>query len=191
VVSVRHQDAVIELDRDTGALRWILANPANWSPELDALRLQPVGEPFAWPYHQHAPVLDDDGRLLLFDNGNSRTSPFTGVPEPPLTDLYSRIVEYRIDEDARTVEQLWEFQHPDEQIWSGACGGAERQPVTGNVLSLWGYVTHVDGYPFPGNAQSVRLIEFVPETGEVVLDLAFAAGDASWHGYRAHRIPPL
>jgi arylsulfate sulfotransferase len=190
VVSLRHQDAVIEIDRDTGELRWILANPDNWAPGLDALRLRPVGEPFAWPYHQHAPVIDGD-RVLMFDNGNSRTSPWTGVPEPPITELYSRIVEYRIDEDARTVEQLWEFQHPDERLWSGACGGAEREPVTGNVLSLWGYVTHVDGVATPDLLQSVRLIELVPDTGELITEIVFAEADASWHGYRAHRIPPL
>ncbi|MEI3012365.1 MAG: aryl-sulfate sulfotransferase, partial [Sutterella seckii] len=42
--------------------------------------------------------------LSVFDNGDGR-----GFDQPPLPDMkYSRAVIYRIDQERRTVEQIWE-----------------------------------------------------------------------------------
>lgn len=197
LLSARHQDAVFEVDRSTGALRWLLANPANWPPELEAKRLQPIGA-LSWPYHMHAPELEADGRLLLFDDGNFRASPWTGEPQLDAADTWSRVVEYQLDVEAGTVEQTWEFELPGARMYSGAEGDVDRMPLTGNVLSLWGFVSHVDGIALvdvgKGN-RSVRLVEFEPATGEVVLHLEFSSDGAllplGWDGYRAQRIPAL
>ena len=103
IVSVRHQDAVIKLSRETGELVWILGTHAGWGDRWKAYLLNPVGE-FEWPYHQHAARTTRDGLLLLFDNGNDRAwPPETRTPDK---EAYSRAVEFKIDEEQGTVEQV-------------------------------------------------------------------------------------
>jgi hypothetical protein len=144
MISIRHQDAVIKIARTSGALRWILAPPANWSPELEPYLLTPVGDPFEWPYHQHAPMLTSNGTVVMFDNGNHRASP----PDPGVGDSenYSRAVEYAIDEEAMTVEQVWEYgASSDERLYSDFIGDADQLPSTGNVLIVFGGIGFIDG----------------------------------------------
>ena len=197
VVSLRHQDAIFAIDRQQGSIAWILANPANWPPEHDALRLQ-QSEPFPWPYHQHAVQPGPDGRLLLFDNGNSRASPWTEEVADPFDQSYSRVIELQVDEATRTVRQRWSFQLPGIPMYSGAMGDADRMQATGNVLSLWGYTLHKNGIAHASlglGDQTARIIEFAPETGEVAFDLELRSqredNEAGWNAYRVHRIAPL
>ncbi len=43
IVSLRHQYAVIKLDRKTGRLMWILGTPDAWMPPWDRYLLKPEG----------------------------------------------------------------------------------------------------------------------------------------------------
>lgn len=44
LVSLRHQDCIIKIDRRSGDLVWILGDPGNWrAPWSDSL-LRPVGD---------------------------------------------------------------------------------------------------------------------------------------------------
>ncbi|MCZ6517756.1 MAG: aryl-sulfate sulfotransferase, partial [Gammaproteobacteria bacterium] len=78
IVSLKHQDAVVNFNRADGTLNWILSSPANWEG-FEQFLLTPDGGVFAWPYHQHAVEITGDN-FILFDNGNRRASPFTGEP---------------------------------------------------------------------------------------------------------------
>jgi hypothetical protein len=196
LVSLRHQDSVVALGLPDGDVRWILANPDGWSPELDALRLQPVGEPFAWPYHQHAPMIAADGRLWLFDNGNERrTTPYSLDPEP---ELYSRVVAYEIDPAAGTVRQVFSSTATSPPLFSQALGNADGLPVTGNVLATFAYLEgEEDGLLNVEHGlgiRTVRLIELDP-AGERVFDLrASVPFDRNKQGVlidRAIRAPTL
>jgi arylsulfate sulfotransferase len=60
------------------------------------------GAAFDWPWGQHAPKLLPNGDILLFDNGFNRQ--FKGSKSG-----FSRAVEYRVDEKARTVRQVWQY----------------------------------------------------------------------------------
>ena len=111
LTSLRNQDAVIKYSRATGELVWILGNHANWEG-FEQYLLSPIGSPFEWQWHQHAPMVTSAGTVLLYDNANFSASPFTGAPTTNAADNYSRAVEYRIDEDAMTVEQVWEWGLP-------------------------------------------------------------------------------
>ncbi len=109
IVSVRHQNAVVKIDRTSGDLKWILGNHANWGPAFQPFLLTPVGEPFAWQYAQHAMMITPSGTLGLFDNGNDRASPFDGqIPVEPVAN-YSRAVEFGINEETMEVRQVWEY----------------------------------------------------------------------------------
>ena len=109
IVSVRHQDAVFKASRDTGELAWILATHDNWSSAFQPYLLEPMGAEFAWSYHQHAAEVTSDGTLIMFDNGNYRASPYDGTVPMTAEESYSRVVEYRVDEDNMRIEQVWEY----------------------------------------------------------------------------------
>jgi hypothetical protein len=146
LVSIRHQDAVVKLSRATGELKWILGPPANWKPAFQPFLLQPVGLPFAWQYHQHAPEYTPSGTLLLHDNGDHRASPFDGNPQLPDEENNTRVVEYAIDETALEVRQVWEYVPPyAERIYAAARGDVDWLPGTGNVLITYGNVSFTGG----------------------------------------------
>nr|MBA2322081.1 aryl-sulfate sulfotransferase [Deltaproteobacteria bacterium] len=186
VVSARNQDAVMAFDKTTNEIAWILGNHDNWhAPWTDSL-LTPEGAPFEWPYHQHAAKYDPaTGRLLLFDNGNYRSSPWTGVLPEESDESYSRLVQYTIDEGARTVRQDWEYRmSPD--VFSRAMGDADWLP-NGNILGNFALVGWQDGRlmaDFGRGDTTVRVVEIDPDTGDVVwyLDAWRSAveGQSAW-----------
>jgi len=199
LVSLRHQDALIKFSRATGELMWILAPHDNWSPEFQPYLLTP--EPGTeWAFHPHGPMISPTtGRIVVFDNGNWRISPFDGNPYPDTVDQYSRLVEYEVDPKAMTVRQTWEFLAPgDEVLFSYATGDADYLPSTGNVLGTYGFTYVADGVENEDMGRgfgSSRLIEVNPTTNEVAFDVWMHAPISEvpdgWHGYRAVRFPSL
>ncbi len=99
VVSFRQTDTVGIVDRASGGFRW------KWGPGNIS--------------HQHNPVMLDNGRVLLFDNGPHKSG-FT----------HSRVIEV----DPATNEIAWEYRgDPPISFYSYHISGAERQP-NGNTL---------------------------------------------------------
>lgn len=187
VVSCRNQDAVIKLERATGKVMWILGPPMNWRSPWRERWLRPEGEPFAWSYHQHAPVILPNGDIALFDNGNGRAT-------PPMIELregarYSRAVIYRIDEKAQTVRQVWSYGSPAEPWYSFFLGNVVPMPRTGNLL-----VTDGGKQISPSVRQGyARVFEVTrSERPEIVFELVVrdeAPLDASsWNVYRSERL---
>ena len=107
--SGRHEDAVINLDYETGELNWIIGDPENWPQEyVDKYFFTPVGDgEFDWQYEQHACVVLPDGDIMLFDNGHFRAK----NPDNYWAnhDNFSRGVRYRIDTEKMTIEQVWQY----------------------------------------------------------------------------------
>jgi len=197
ITSVRQQDAVVKISRATGELIWILGNHDNWGG-FEQYLLSPIGSPFEWQWHQHAPMVTSSGTVLLFDNANFRASPFTGDPILPASANYSRAVEYRVDEDAMTIEQVWEWglSQSGEQLYAPFVGDADELPVTGNVLIDFAGLCTIDGVPsdsIPLCHKSMRIIEIERgSTDRVVFDLLIDDPEtAGWIGYRADRIAAL
>jgi hypothetical protein len=125
-----------------------------------------------WQYHQHDCSITPGGNILCFDNGNHRALPF----DPPMDETvsYSRAVEFAIDEDALTVEQVWSFGAQDsDRLFGCFQGGARRLPETGNTFITYGGIATMDGKPSADNTNGfgrARLIEVSPE-GEILFDL--------------------
>ena len=138
IISLRHQDALFKIDRKTGAVKWILGEPTDWSAELQARLFQPQDPAMRWPYHTHAPSITPQGTILLFDNGNYRARPF--APPLPPNHSYSRAVEYAIDTDSKTIRQVWESDSVEgDPMVTYAMGDADWLPQTGNVLVTYGF----------------------------------------------------
>lgn len=90
--------------------------------------------------HQHAPVPLDNGRILVFDNGNFRTGSHVS---------YSRVVEV----EPATGAIAWSYADPVAQAF--------YTPFMGNAQRLWNGNTHVT------ESATGRLFEVTP-AGEVV-----------------------
>lgn len=196
IASLRHQDAVVKLGRPDGQLRWILGPHANWEG-FEQFLLTPVGDPFAWPYHQHAPRRTARGTLLVFDNADYQASPFTGETKLPAAMNQSRAVEYEIDEQAMTVRQVWQFVAP-VQLYAPFVGSAYELPATGNVLITYGGLCTIDGVPSDDIAHcrgTGRIIEVARASGDrIVYDVEVEDPDPAaigWLVYRAYRLPQL
>ena len=106
-LSGRHQDAVINIDYDTGELNWIIGDPTNWSEEYQKYFFTPVGDDFEWQWSQHAAMITPEGYVFVLDNGNNKSK--IESEYVPAEDSYTRGVMYKIDTDAMRIEQIWEY----------------------------------------------------------------------------------
>jgi len=212
IVSLRNQDAVVKIDPETpGEVAWIAGVPDNWPPAYQDELLTPEGSPFAWQFHQHAALFLDEGgtkRLLVYDNGNAQTTPYSGVPplvlpnvgQPVPAGLRSRVVAYTIDETARTITQDWAFDTPQGgALFTEAVGDVDLLP-NGNALSTWGFLQTLPGGEVwyeeaDRGSKGVRLIEFDPATLDEIWHVHLSTDRASnadgVTAYRSERIAPL
>lgn len=135
LVSFRKLDAVMKIDRQTKAIKWILARDVGWSPELRKKLLKPVGDNFQYFYHQHNPRVTPDGNLIVFNNNVFQAIPFTGEQVKPPEQSLSNALVYQIDAERMTAKLV--FATPMEaktgcNVW--ATGDAHVLPKTGNIL---------------------------------------------------------
>ena len=198
LVSLRHQEAVINFSRQSGELNWILGTHEGWGDRWTPYLLKPEGE-FAWPFHQHAAEMTASGSLLLFDNGNFRSLP----PQPKITldESYSRAVEYAIDTDSMTVRQAWSYGGPGEDVfYSPFISEADELPQTGNVLITdGGRIRDQQGRPSDrtvGGHHWARIVEVThsdhPEkVFEITIDSAKQGASIGWAVYRSERLLSL
>nr|WP_077611795.1 aryl-sulfate sulfotransferase [Clostridium sp. Marseille-P2415] len=108
-LSGRHQDAVINIDFETGALNWIIGDPEGWPDDMvKKYFFTPVGDgDFDWQYEQHACMVLPDGDIMMFDNGHWRAKDKENYRLN--RENFSRGVRYHIDTEHRTIEQVWQF----------------------------------------------------------------------------------
>ena len=106
-LSGRHQDAVINIDYDSGDLNWIIGDPTNWSAEYQKYFFTPVGDDFEWQWSQHAAMITPEGYVFIFDNGNNKSK--NKDEYVSAEDSYSRGVMYKIDTENMTIEQVFEY----------------------------------------------------------------------------------
>ena len=188
LASLRHQDCIIKFDRGTGHLRWILGNHSHWTGKLADLLLTPDAS-VEWQFHQHDCSVVGPGRVLCFDNGNFRAAAF--APKRSDATSYSRVVEFEVDEKARTVRQRWCFgDGGPNRIFACYQGGALRLPQTGNTFMTFGGICSINGVPTSDNVEAfgkARLIEVTPD-GKIVFDASIDdSASAEPHPFSAFR----
>lgn len=69
--------------------------------DMEVLRGNTNHPDFEWSWYQHSPIVLPNGNLMVFDNGDNRNYTNAGP--------YSRAVEYEIDEENRTIKQVWSY----------------------------------------------------------------------------------
>lgn len=149
VISARDLNEITKIDRTTGEIIWRLNGRNN---EFDFIN----DEPARFRYqHDFRPVPGKPNYYTIFDNGRGRN------PQ------YSRVIEYKIDPDAKTIENVWEYRHQPDW-YTSSMGSAQRLP-NGNTLG-----------DFPGG--SLRVAEVNPD-GELLFEF-FSRGHSN---YRCRR----
>ncbi len=97
-------------------------------------------ENFSWVWGQHAPLILPNGNLFVFDNGENRNFSGNGdfTQDSP---SFSRGVEYAIDAEAMTVEQVWQYgKERGEAFYSPIISDVDYLPQTGNRLIMPGII---------------------------------------------------
>jgi len=113
IVMGRYTDSLTKIDRQTGEVLWNLGGPFNDFAIADGTTL------FTHAHMSHF----WDGGLLVFDNSDHKGDEVSGV------------VEYRVDEVAKTLEQVWEFRDPLGRNMIRL--GDARRLDNGNTLVVW------------------------------------------------------
>lgn len=138
---------------------------------------------FSWVWGQHAPMLLPNGNLFVYDNGFNRL--FTGET------LYSHGVEYVVDEENMTVQQVWEYgKDRGDDFYSMIISDVDYHPETGNRMITSGWCTV--------NGTHAIIAEVTYPGKEVVFEARLTFKDISGSGemgwgefdicYRAERI---
>lgn len=199
IVSARHQ-GLIKLDRDN-QVKWILAPHKGWENKgLSGKLLDPLdasgnkivddkikkGEArhadFDWSWGGHNPSLLDDGSVLVFDNGYYRQYNSGNINDTPDSWMYSRSVIYKIEENKRTVRQMWQYgEERGRECWAIAVSSTQYLPERKNILFCPGVGT------ISSKGLGGKVVEVNMETREVVFEANFVSPTV-WVFHRANRI---
>ena len=119
LLSCRHLDAVLGIEKSTSTLKWVLGDPKGFSSVPAEKFFTPVHTEngFEWQYAQHNASFLPGGDILLFDNGTHRTK--KGYEDLAVTgdSVYSRAVRYHIDPESMTIEQVWSYGKERGREW--------------------------------------------------------------------------
>ena len=162
--SGRHQDAIVNIDFDTGELNWIVGDPEGWPQDMvDKYFFTPVGDldNFDWQYEQHAALITPEGDVMCFDNGQYRAKKKENYIKN--TENFSRGVRYRIDTDKMEIEQVWQYgKERGQEFFS---------PYICNVeyYADGHYMIHSGGIGFENGEASDKLGAFLDSADPAVL----------------------
>jgi hypothetical protein len=162
--SLRYCSSIIKINRQTGDVMWIMGGKENQFTFIGE-HAENAPQYFS---NQHCVSMLPDGDLLLFDNGDSHK----GGPDSS----YSRGVEYKLDEQAKTATMVWEYDH-GKTIYTSSGGSIQRLP-NGNTLIGWSRP--------PGGIYHPTMTE-VNDTS-IVMEMSFQAQDTLF-SYRAFKFP--
>lgn len=199
IVSGKNQ-GVVKLTEENEVV-WILGPHRGWGSsgagvELSQFLLQPLndeGEPiqdqavldgaandasFEWNWQQHAPLIMANGDLMLFDNGKDRN--YGGVGP------YSRAVEYDIDEEAMTVQQVWSYgSERGAETYSGRVSDVDYLASADSVIWSSGSIDY-------GSDRYGKVIEVEYFGRQVIFEATIRAPVAGFGNivfHRAERLP--
>ncbi|MFB4168956.1 aryl-sulfate sulfotransferase [Virgibacillus sp. JSM 102003] len=188
LISSRHQDLIMKQSYPQGDIQWILAADEKWPDSYEKYLLTPKGEDFKFPGGPHAMMTmpDQDNNkqtedILLFDNNIVITR-----GDDPLSGNFSRMVQYRINKEKMTVEEVWAFgEERGKALFSSIVGDANYHYDTGNRMLTSGYIEVEDG-------MNSRVIEVNNEQpADVIYEIVISGFKKESHrqAYRAFRLP--
>ena len=195
IVSGRHQ-GLVKLDYNN-QVQWIMGPHFGWGQnrmgqDLNEYLLTPIDATgnaitdtdylngfdnhpdFEWNWYQHAPLILPNGNLMLFDNGDVRNFTYD--------ERYSRAVEYKINKEEGTVQQIWQYgKERGVETFSSIVSDVDYLPNKNNILfSPGAYVNNQpDGF-------GAKVVELNFATKEVVFEAKIESDGIVLH--RAEKI---
>ncbi len=196
IITARFQGAM-KITADN-RLKWILAPHLDWGSDrngidLNTKLLQPLDQnnqpiqdqdvldgktnhqDFEWAWYPHSPLVKSADSFMFFDNGDTRNY--------STSELYSRAVEYKIDEENMTIKQVWQYGK------ERGIDGYSRIQSDVDFLSNKNNVLFVPGWNVEnGGKVGGKVIEVNYSTREVVFEARISppAGQQTLH--RAEKI---
>ena len=192
-LSGRHQDAIINLDYETGALNWVIGDPENWPEDfVKKYFFKPIGKgDFDWQYEQHACVVLPDGDVMSFDNGHWRAK--SKEKYLAAKDNFSRGVRYRINTDKMEIEQVWQYgKERGEEFFSTYICNVEYY-AEGHYLVHSGGIGKFKGEtcnrpPVQHRGEEEQFVEFNSITVELKDDVVLYEMHLPANYYRAEKL---
>lgn len=130
-------------------------------------------EEFEWNWYQHAPMIMPNGNILLFDNGDNRNYEGTGP--------YSRAVEFKVDEEEMTIQQVWAYgKERGEETYSRIVSDVDFQEDDNSVIFSPGAIDFGNRYG--------KVIEIDYNSGNVVFEATITAPDGYVTFHRTERL---
>ncbi len=154
LVSMRHANAVLYVERSTGKVLWKL-NGTSYNKD-GAAHVEIDGDPQTQFTMQHDARFRPNGNVSLFDDHGAGT----GV---------ARAVEYAIDHTRGTATVAWQFLGTAASQYEGSV----RRYADGETVIGWGYVP-----------TDPRILTEVDADGHDVLDIAFAGTNPSYRAVK-------
>lgn len=177
IISGRHQDTIMKIDYSTNEIKWIMGDSSGWPESYQKYFLD--GDIKA-SGGQHAAIVlpdqDDNAEttdILYYDNNISVTR-----GDEADSEKYSEARQVRINEEDRTIEEVWTFgEDLGEAYFTKIIGTARYLTDSGNRLVNFGYREE-------GKTSSIME---VTEVGETVLYVDLIDFPTSAWAYRAER----
>lgn len=171
-----------------GTLRWIISPHKNWGAKYQPYLLRPIDEMgtpvtnpsvingdtpdpnFDWPWGPHTPIVLPNNHILVFDNGYNRNWSYSIVNN----NNYSRVVEYKVDENNKTVQQVWSYgKERGAEAFAPALSGVQYLSHTKNIMFCPGLgVKNSTGL-------GGKIIEINPVNKEVVFEMEISVPSIS------------
>lgn len=143
----RNLDTFYKIDKQSGEILWAVGKLGDFSLHDK----NGIERTTLW-WHSHALEMIGPNRFILFDNDHlNQTNPLNHR---------SRLVEIIVNEEIKTVEEIWSWTAPEE-YYCEPWGDADRLP-NGNTLGAFGASF---GHP-------THLTEVTPE-GEIAWEMKF------------------
>jgi len=124
---------------------------------------------FEWNWFQHAPLVKPDGNVMMFDNGYIRNFTELGT--------YSRAVEYKVDPQNMTVQQIWEYgKEREAECYSYIASDVDYYEENNSVVMASGSAVF-NGFTNIGG----RIVELDYTTKEVLFDAVIIVPGVTFH----------
>jgi hypothetical protein len=172
----------MKIDHTSGDILWRLGGSYD-TTSLGAgdFTYSPTGGRFS---DDHEPELHDDGTVLLYDNGGYDMN--GGFGGTGTSNYHSRVLEYQVDQTAKTATVTWEFPGSFsvdswyKQSWYSPYWGDADRLANGNILIT---------APTKSTSASTKIFE-VTRAGKVVWQITLPVNNGSFQAQRLSP-PPL
>lgn len=147
LLSVRSQNWVVSIDKDSKQINWILGDSEGTTESALTDKFLTLNSG-SWPSAQHAAMKMANGDILIYDNRNDSAIAGVGVN--------SRAVIYSVDEETMSATETWEYI---DEKYSRSLGDVDELPNK-NILV-------VSGGPGSSNDALITEVEISEEVAKV------------------------